>query len=366
MTGQVPCDPHDAPAPGDRRSAGNRPPEVLCLGEGMVLFAGVGGDLTEPGTRLEVSVAGAEANVAAGMAQLGHDVEWYSRVGQDPFGSRILTFLRSRGVVTDGVVRDPERPTGVFFKSQTAGRTAVYYYRRGSAAAELAPSDVQNLGLGARRLLHVSGINAALSTSCDALMECLLGHREPDRRPGHAAAHPGGTTISFDVNYRPGLWSVDEAAPRLLHLARGADIVFVGRDEAMTLWGTATAGAIRELLPEVPELVVKDADVGATCISSATSVFVPALAVDVVDPVGAGDAFAAGFLSARLHGADVTEGLRLGHALAAVVLQSHSDLPSLPPLQRIRDFISVGADAWSGAHAADLVADNTTEIPHGH
>ena len=356
MTEEAAADPHDPARRDSGRATGIPRPEVLCLGEGMVLFTGVGGELADPGTRLEVSIAGAEANVAAGLAHLGHDVEWYSKVGEDPFGAQILTFLRSRRVLIDGVVRDPERPTGVFFKSRSDGRTDVFYYRLRSAAAGMEPSDVETLGLGGRRLLHVSGITAALSPSCDALMDLLVRRGDLSHPPDQAPARPsGGPTVSLDVNYRRGLWSVDEAAPRLLELAGAADIVFVGRDEAETLWGTRTAEDVRELLPQVPELVIKDADVGATYISSEACVFVPSLAVDVVDPVGAGDAFAAGFLSAWLREADVTEGMRLGHALAAVVLQDHSDLPPLPPLQQIRNFISVGADRWSTADAAKLV-----------
>ena len=111
----------------------------------------------------------------------------------------------------------------------------------------------------------------------------------------------------------------------LLDLARTADIVFVGRDEAETLWGGAAAVDVRLLLPEVPELVVKDGDVGATAFVDADEVFEPALAVEVVEAVGAGDAFAGGYLAGLLSGDPIAERLRAGHDRAARTLQTTTD-----------------------------------------
>jgi 2-dehydro-3-deoxygluconokinase len=131
--------------------------------------------------------------------------------------------------------------------------------------------------------------------------------------------------VSFDVNHRPALWADDVAARALDALARRADLVLVGRDEAERLWGTMDAAAIRDRFPDVPELVVKDGDVGATAFVGDLTVFEPAIRVDVVEAVGAGDAFAGGYLAALLSDAPVPERLQAGHARAALTLQTTGD-----------------------------------------
>jgi 2-dehydro-3-deoxygluconokinase len=286
--------------------------------------------------QLAMYVGGAESNVACGLAHLGHKVEWLSRLGDDPLGDSIEDFLVSRGVGTTRVARDPERPTGVYFKDSADQRTKVYYYRSGSAAAAMSRSEVDPQALRGARLLHVSGITPALSPTCNDLVQALIVDRPHDV-----------PTVSFDVNYRPGLWSVAEAAPRLRELALAADVVVVGRDEAQTLWGTTTSDEVRELLPDVPQLVVKDNDVGATCFSEEGTSFQPALEVRVVEPVGAGDAFAAGYLSGLLQGLTPDVRLRHGHVLAALTLQHNSDLPVLPDPRLIASWAGLVGPDWA-------------------
>src|SRR5699024_545058 len=116
-------------------------------------------------------------------------------------------------------------------------RTEVYYYRDGSAASAMGPRDLELLPAWAQ-ILHTSGITAALSPGCDALLEELIIKRAA-----------GSGLVSFDVNFRDGLWDVAQAAPRLLEFATTANIVLVGLDEAHVLWGTSTPGEVRALLP---------------------------------------------------------------------------------------------------------------------
>lgn len=315
-------------------------PEVLCLGETMQLFASEGGAPLGTTPSLGVYVGGAESNVASGLAHLGQSVEWFSRVGSDPFGERIRGFLSGRGVDVGGVVVDDRRPTGVYFKDRVLNdrvgdRSEVYYYRAGSAASAMSRADVAGLALDGRRLCHLSGVTAALSPGCDDLLQRILVERTAGQCP-----------VSFDVNYRARLWDVATAAPRLLELARAADVVIVGRDEADLLWSTGDADGVRGLLPDIPQLIVKDAEVGATQFSAEGSVFVPALAVEVVEPVGAGDAFAAGYLSGWLDGLGIERSLRLGHLMAAFTLQHVSDLPQLPPAAEIAELSALDEGSW--------------------
>ncbi len=228
-------------------------PDVVALGEPLVQLAPPSGGRLRTTGALEVHTAGAEMNVALGLARLGHRSAFVGRVGRDPFGARILDELRSAGVDVSGVVEDPRRPTGIYLKDHDGSRTSVYYYREGSAAAAMSPADLESVPSSAR-WFHVSGITAALSPSCAALLDALF------------QARPGRALVSFDVNHRPGLWPAAQAGEVLLELARRSDLVFVGRDEAAGLWGTGGTQDVRRLLPDVPVVVVKDAAAGATSV----------------------------------------------------------------------------------------------------
>lgn len=301
-------------------TAGSAEPQLLCLGESMVLVTPVTPGPLEDEDLFRLDVAGAESTVALYATDLGVRAAWASRVGDDPLGRRVVSTIARHGVDTSRVRVDPEAPTGVFFKDPNGPATTVHYYRRGSAASRMAPRDLADLPLAAARIIHVSGVTAALSASCRELLRVLL-------------ARPDGVSalLSFDVNYRPGLWEVGQAAPVLAELARAADLVFVGQDEADVLWGTRTPAEVANRLGTEGTLVVKDGAIGATEISAQSSTFMPAEHVDVVESVGAGDAFAAGYLAGVVHGFDTEQRLAQAHRLAARALASTSDyVPNLP------------------------------------
>jgi 2-dehydro-3-deoxygluconokinase len=298
-----------------------------------VLTPAAGGPLTAD-ARLRVDAGGAESNVACGLARLGHRAAWLGRVGDDPLGRIVTGAVAAHGVDTGAVEIDPERPTGLYLKDPRPEGTGVHYYRAGSAASAMGPGLAGAAVVGRARLLHLSGITPALSASCAALVDRLL-----DRSPGRPP-------VSFDVNHRPALWPAEAAARALLPLARRADVVLVGRDEAEALWGTAAPDDVRALLPEVGCLVVKDADIGATCYEGGDRTFVPALPVDVAEPVGAGDAFAAGFLSGLLEGRPPRDRLRLGHITAAATLRSTADVGTPPP-RPDREELLAADHAWA-------------------
>ncbi|WP_261719315.1 sugar kinase [Streptomyces sp. FZ201] len=329
MTGTGPCDTPRVEGAVD----------VVALGESMVAFLP-----TRPGRLADVpsfdrSIGGAESNVACALAAAGHSARWVSRVGADGFGDHLLDAVGGWGVDVSAVRRDPARPTGLYFR--TAGDRGtdaheVAYYRAGSAASVMGVANVDLDAVRACRVLHLSGITAALSADCLGLLRELTAPR------------PGRPLVSFDVNHRPGLWP-DAAGPGvLLELARGADIVFVGEDEAHGVWGvTGGPEQVRELLPEPEVLVVKEGARGATLFhGDAPGVFQPALAVDVVATTGAGDAFAAGFLSATLRGLPDRARLRHGHLWAAAALTTPGDL-AVPPARDTADRLAAAADeAW--------------------
>jgi len=288
---------------------------MITLGETMALITPAHAEPLRAAREVRLLAGGAESNVAMHAAQLGVPTAWVSAVGDDALGVRVCDEVAGRGVDTRWVTVDPGAPTGVYFKDPGHG---VLYYRRGSAAARMCPASVADVPLEDAEVVHISGITPALSASCAALIDTVI-----DR----VTAGPG--IVAFDVNHRPALWAPGAAASALLPLARRADLVFVGLDEAECLWHTATADDVRALLPEPTTLVVKDGDVGATEYRRAAGAdyrtFVPAIPTKVVEAVGAGDAFAAGYLAALLRGADAAARLHGGHQRAHLVLQSTSD-----------------------------------------
>ncbi|MGX1793786.1 sugar kinase [Microbacterium sp. NPDC055312] len=291
-------------------------PRLIAIGETMALIAPARPEPLATTQDVRLLIGGAESNVAIHAAQLGVSSAWVSAVGDDALGVRVRDEVASHGVDVRWVVSDPQAPTGVYFKDPGHG---VLYYRRGSAASAMTPATIAEIPLERADLVHVSGITPALSPTCAALIDAVV-----DR----VAAGDG--ILSFDVNHRAALWQPGAAAPALLALARRADLVFVGLDEAEGLWGTTDADAVRALIPEPALLVVKDGDVGATEFDRRAGVdertFAPAIRTEVVEAVGAGDAFAAGYLAAHLTGAAADERLLAGHRRAHLVLQSTGDL----------------------------------------
>ncbi len=275
--------------------------DAVTIGETMVAFV----SRDDPVHYLAVA-AGAESNVAVGMARLGLRTQWVARLGDDPLGRLVEESIAAAGVAL-GVVRDPARPTGVMTVHAAGPERRTAYYRSESAARLLAPDDLRRAA--AARWIHVTGVTAALSPSAAELVEAIV--------VGRAA---GAARVSFDLNFRPVLWpNAAAAARRLLPLARAADLVFVGSDEAEALFGTAEAGALADLVlrREDQELVLKRGAGPASTLTLRAEVAEPTLPVPVVEVTGAGDAFAAGYLAATLFGWPTPARLRLGHLMGS-------------------------------------------------
>ncbi|MGW3566953.1 sugar kinase [Streptomyces sp. NPDC000941] len=348
--------------------------DVVCLGESMVTFVP-----SSPGRLADVpafsrGIGGAESNVACSLARVGHTARWISRVGADGFGDHLVAEIAAAGVDVSYVRRDPDRPTGIYFR--TAGERAlteedegklseVVYFRAGSAASAMSPGLVPREWAWSGRVLHLTGITAALSDDCHTLMRELT------------ARAPGRPLLSFDVNYRTALWRGRDSR-LLLDLARGCDLVFVGEDEAVAAWGLRGADAVRAALPEPAVLVVKQGSAGATAYARQPDggdavTFEPALDVDVVASVGAGDAFAAGFLSGTLRGLSVAARLRHGHLMAAAALTVPGDLGTPPARERADGLVALDAGAWGTLRFGPGWTDTGTpgtpgtvsaEVPH--
>ncbi|QSB04056.1 sugar kinase [Natronoglycomyces albus] len=289
--------------------------DAICFGESMVVVAP---DPPQPlceGPPTRLGCAGAESNVAIYLAGMGLHVAWRGRLGTDPFADLITGTLNAAKVDTDLVETDPNAPTGVYFKDPQPTGTQVHYYRSNSAASHMGPGFMDCMP--SCRLWHFTGITAALSNSARALATEI-------------PKVSGASLTSFDVNYRPALWSPQAAQAVLRDIANRVDIAFVGLDEAHALWGTETPQQVRETLPGAGTLVVKDAANGATAFGPMGPIWAAAPTIDIVEPVGAGDAFAAGYLYGLLTDAGTKASLELGHLFARSALSVAGDIGPLP------------------------------------
>ncbi|GAA2152861.1 sugar kinase [Kitasatospora kazusensis] len=323
------------------------PPAAVCLGESMAVLIPEPAGPLEQAESFRHSYGGAESNVACGLAGLGVPAAWVSRVGADGFGRRLVEQIAAHGVDTSAVGYDPARPTGLYVKETGsgadhphdlgAGRSRLHYYRRGSAAAAMGPELLAEPAVAAllagAELVHLTGITSALSDSCHRLVRTLL-------------AVPG-RLVSFDLNWRPALWAGrDRQALRFLMNA--SDIVLLGADEAREVLGTDDPAALRKLLPRPGVLVLKDDGHRATTIAQDGSTTAePALRVSVLEPTGAGDAFAAGYLAGTLRGLPEQARLRLGHLSAAAALTTAGDLAPAPPAGLTGRLLAADAAGWA-------------------
>jgi 2-dehydro-3-deoxygluconokinase len=304
------------------------PAEVVTFGETMAAMRS-GGPLRLGGT-LSLSVAGAESNVAIGLARLGHSVAWAGRVGDDELGALVLRTLRAENVDVRGAVTDRARPTGlILFERRTGDVTRVQYYRSGSAGSGLGPADLLPVLASVpapgdkQGILHMTGITPALSLSAAEAA-----------RSGAERARRAGRLVSFDVNYRSRLWSAEDARTALRPLAAAASIVFGSGQELALLTEDPAAdahAAADELLGlGVRAVILKRGVHGATAYTADGETSVPARAVRTVDVIGAGDAFVAGYLSGVLDGLGTDGRLRRAAVVSAFAVGSTGDWEGLP------------------------------------
>jgi 2-dehydro-3-deoxygluconokinase len=293
------------------------PVEIVTFGEvmGLVLADGLPLPLA---SRATLATAGAEATVVIGLARLGHDAAFLGRVGDDVFGRRILRELRAEGVDVSALRFDSHR-TGLLIRDAVQDRPIIVeYYRAGSAGSHIGPDDIPRSVVANAKVLHITGITAALSESAyrTVIDAC-------------AVASGSGTTVVFDPNVRSRLAPRERWIDIVRTLADCADVILAGSDDL------AFIGAHHD--PEgwfgrraEQTLVIKNGAAGATEISREGRCSVPGRAVSPVDPVGAGDAFAAGWISAWLRDRGPEQRLREANIVASCSVGYRGDATGLP------------------------------------
>ncbi|MEV4199315.1 sugar kinase [Micromonospora globbae] len=293
---------------------------LVTLGETIALLTPVEAGPLHHTRLMRLGIGGSETNVAIGVRRLGAQAAWIGRVGQDEFGDLIVRELRAETVEAH-VIRDAA-PTGFMIKTRrTPDHVRVLYYRKGSAGSRLVPDDIDGSVIPSADILHITGITPALGPGPAAAVRAAV-----------ELAAAAGVLVSFDVNFRASLWDSAQAARELRDLVQRADLVFAGEQEAWLFVDQAparqTAVAMSRLGPS--QVIIKYGRAGVVGLIDGDIYTAPAHVVSTVDPVGAGDAFVAGYLAELLAGAGPEQRLATATASGALAVTSAGDWEGLP------------------------------------
>jgi 2-dehydro-3-deoxygluconokinase len=293
--------------------------DISTFGEMMLRLSTPAGTRLESARTLDVFAAGAEANVAAALARLGHDVRYVTALPASALGRLAASALREAGVDTSGLIWHDDGRMGTYYieYAEPPRPIQVIYDRADSAVTRLGRADLPLDWLLETRLLHLTGITPPLS---DSLRDAVNGLA--------AQARARGVPLSVDVNYRSRLWTPQRAAEVMAPLMQGAAIVFCKAADAQLLFGLTgeapqLARALAERFGAGAAVVTHGAD-GVSAWRDGQSLHEPAIPVRILDRIGAGDAMAAGVLSGWLRG-DLAYGLRAGAMLSALALTQYGD-----------------------------------------
>ncbi len=293
--------------------------DVVTTGELLGVIAPFQLDSSLEGTvLLEKSVGGSEVNVALTLARLGHRIGWMGVVGDDPFGREGVRTLRAEGVDVSRVIVDPSASTGIYLKEMTPlGGVRNYAYREGSAASRATYADMDVSYASSARVLHLTGITAAISDSGQDLVTQLM-----------TAQANTGVHLSFDVNVRRRLMRGLDPATLLRPLCDLADTIFSTPEEARMLYSTDSPPALQSMLSAMraTTVVLHDA-AGVVAVTVHEIAEVGARPLKVIDPTGAGDAVVAGYLSGWLDDLPLSRRLRRAEYCAALAVGSRGDSP---------------------------------------
>src|SRR5262245_61177047 len=285
--------------------------DLVALGETMIALAPPTGQSLRQADGWCADHAGAESNTCVGLARLGLAVAWVSRLGADAAGDRILDALTAEGIDTRWVRRDRDRPTGLMVKD--AG--GVRYYRTGSAASVMEAADLDDVPVAEARAVLVSGVTALIGPQPHAAGLALL-----DRARGLRIVDP---------NLRAGLWGSDRRRDLVRPFVERCDLLFAGSHELSEILSEASdelatlARAARAHGPS--EVVVRgQGSVGVLDRDDVWRAF--EIRRDAaVDPIGAGDAFNAGYIAVRLAGGAIDAAIAAGIRCGAAVTTAMSD-----------------------------------------
>lgn len=308
--------------------------DVILIGEPMGMFIANDYGELEEGKSFSKGIAGAEVNVGTGLARLGYDVNFLTKLGKDPFGQYIYKYLQSENIGTEHITFDDDCNTGIMLKNKTKeGDPVTAYYRKGSAFSNFSIEDVMDLDFTDVRLLHVTGIPPAVNRITRGAVYHLM-----------AKAREAGTFITFDPNLRPALWKNEETMIKVLNnMARYANVVLPGIAEGKILTGSDDKDVIAQFYLDmgVEYVVIKTGSEGAFIKKRGEELKnIPGFKVkEVVDTVGAGDGFAVGIISGYLDGLDMENSAVRANAIGSLQVQNQGDNEGLPTREELKVYI---------------------------
>ena len=312
--------------------------DVFTFGETMVLFQAEQMLPLEYVHNFPKLVGGAESNVAIGLTRLGHSVGWFSKLGEDPFGRYIHKFVRGEGVDTSSCLFTEKAQTGLIFKERLSPEDVnVYYYRKNSAASLMEPTDLNEEYIAQAKILHITGITPALSETCYQTVLAAINIAKRNKM-----------TIVFDPNLRLKLWTAEKAKKVFNEIATHADIILPGLDEGQFMTGETEVEDVADALmgDRDKTIIIKLGSKGAYLHTKNEKAYIAGFPVDrIVDPVGAGDGFAAGILSGLLRNEPLETVVKRANAIGAMVVAVSGDVEGLPTLSAVERFM----DPSSGA-----------------
>lgn len=306
---------------------------LILAGEPMGLLIAQSEGSLDSVSGYDLAVAGAEFNVAVGVARLGHRVTYMTKLGKDPFGQRIIHVLNENKIGNEFVAWSDTKKTGFMLKSRVSqGDPDIFYFRAGSAASTLSVEDVEKIRFDEYSHIHLTGILPALSESTRAAVNLMFDK-----------ARQAGLLITFDPNLRPQLWpSQDVMIQSINDMASKADIVLPGTAEGKILMGSDDPKKINAFYRNLgaKAVITKVGSQGAYVTTATEEYLVPGFKVDkVVDTVGAGDGFAAGVITALMEGLPLKEAVRRGNAIGAIQVTSRGDNEGLPYPDQLKAFM---------------------------
>lgn len=310
------------------------PGGLILAGEPMGLLIAQSEGPLDSVSGYSLAVAGAEFNVAVGVARLKHQVTYMTKLGNDPFGKRIIRVLNENKIDNEFVSFSDTHKTGFMLKGRVSkGDPDIFYFRSGSAASTLSNDDVDKIDMSEYGYIHLTGILPALSKDSREAVYALF-----------KKARSAGLMISFDPNLRPQLWSSKEVMCSTINdMASMADIVLPGTAEGKILMGSDDPQAINDFyLHNGAKIVVTKCGADGAFISDGKDNYMVKgyKAKKVVDTVGAGDGFAVGMITGLMEGMSVREAVKRGNAIGAIQVMSRGDNEGLPTMPELTKFMA--------------------------
>ena len=294
--------------------------EVTTIGEALLRLSVPIGHRLEVTSQLDVSPAGAEANMGVIIGPLGRDCAWFGGLPNNPLGQLVATRLIASKVDVGGVVWRDSGRMGVYYVelSGPPRPTKGIYDRNDSCASKLTVEQIDWTRIMDTRILHLTGITPALLETSQEVVETVVQKAREQQVP-----------ICFDVNYRAQLWSTSQAKETLIPLIEGVEILICSLSDAERVFGFS--GEAENVVKRLSEMsgahwVIVSVGTGGVVAYNGQEIFRQnAVPVEIVDRIGAGDALAAGVLYGWLEG-NLKLGLGYGVVLAGLALSQHGDM----------------------------------------